>query len=240
MTAEPMEPMEPTEPTEPAERAERAERAGRPRNWERLAPAGALGFLFMMALGVIVIGESSPSSKAPSAEIAAWFAENRTGVLLNTSFVMLGAFAFYPWFLAALWRATRRAEGDGDEGVLAVLGLIGGVALLGPLLVQIVGWGAAALEAGPGREPAVAAGLMDLGNMGFILVPIPAAVLVGATSLAARPGVLLPKWMATAGIVIAAILLVGGVIQFFPPLLFALFGLWLVAVAFALLRRAPV
>ncbi len=225
MTAEPMDPADP------------AERAGRPRNWERLAPAGALGFLLMMALGVIVIGESSPSSKAPSAEIAAWFAENRTGVLLNTSFVMLGAFAFYPWFLAALWRATRRAEGD--DGLLATLGLIGGVALLGPLLIQIVAWGAAALEAGPGREPAVAAGLMDLGNMGFILVPIPAAVLVGATSLAARSGVLLPKWMATGGLVIAAILLVGGVIQFFPPALFTLFGLWLVAVAFALLRRTP-
>ena len=222
MTAEPMDP---------------TERAGRPRNWERLAPAGALGFLLMMALGVIVIGESSPSSKAPSSEIAAWFAENRTGVLLNTSFVMLGAFAFYPWFLAALWRATRRAEGG--DGLLATLGLIGGVALLGPLLIQIVGWGAAALEAGAAREPAVAAGLMDLGNMGFILVPIPAAVLVGATSLAARPGVLLPRWMATAGLVIAVILLVGGVIQFFPPLLFTLFGLWLVAVAFALLRRAP-
>ena len=190
-----------------------------------------------MVLGVIVIGETSPSSKAPSAELAAWFAENRTGVRLNTSFVMLGAFACYPCFLAALWRATRRAEGE--EGLLSVLGLVGGVGLLGPLLIQIGAWGAAALEAGPGREPAVAAGLMDLGNMGFILVPIPAAVLVGATSLAARPGILLPKWMATAGIVIAAILLVGGVIQFFPPVLFALFGLWLVAVAFVLLRRAP-
>lgn len=221
------------EPAAPDERAQ----DGQAPTWERLAPAGALGFLLMMALGAIVIGRAPPDSKAPSAEIAAWFVEHRSGVLLNTSFVMLGAFGLYPWFLAALWRATRRAEGD--DGILAILGLVGGVALLGPLLIQLVGWGAAALEAGPAREPAVAAGLMDLGNMGSILVPIPAAVLVGATSLAARPGVLLPRWTATAGLVIATILVVGGVIQFFPPVLFALFGLWLVAVAFVLLRRAP-
>lgn len=182
---------------------------GGTRSWERFAPAGALGFLLMLALGAIVVGEGTPASKAPSAEIAAWFAEHRTGVLLNTSFVMLGAFGMYPWFLAALWRATRRAEGgghgdsEGEGGILAVLGLIGGVALLGPLLIQLVGWGAAALEAGPSREPAVAAGLMDLGNMGFVMVPIPAAVLVGATSLAARSGVLLPAWLAKAGLAAA-------------------------------------
>ncbi len=40
---------------------------------------------------------------------------------------------------------------------------------------------------------------MDLGNMGFILVPVPAALLVLATSLAARPGVLLPRWLARPG-----------------------------------------
>ncbi len=208
----------------------------RTRSWERLAPAGALGFLLTFALGAIVIGESSPSSKAPSTEIATWFAENRAGVLLNTSFVMLGAFALYPLFLAALWRATRRAEGQ--DGILAIVGLIGGVAVLGPLLIQLVGWGAAALEAGNSREPAVAAGLMDLGNMGFMLVPIPAAVLVGATSLAGRSGVLMPTWLARAGLAVAVVLLVGGVVLFLPPAMFALFGLWLVAVSFTLLRRA--
>lgn len=49
----------------------------------------------------------------------------------------------------------------------------GSLTLLGPLLLQAAGWGAAALEAGPSRDASVAAGLMDLGNMGFLLRSLP-------------------------------------------------------------------
>ncbi|MFN2504148.1 MAG: hypothetical protein ABR540_07955 [Acidimicrobiales bacterium] len=205
------------------------------RRWERFAPAGALGFLLTIVLGAVAIGKSPPSSQAPVEEIAAFFADRRTGVLYNSTLVVLGAFALYPWFLASLWRATRKAEGEG--GILAVVGFVGGLTLLGPLLLQVAGWGAAALEAGPRRDPSVAAGLMDLGNMGFLLVPIPAAVLIVATSLAGSPGVLLPRWLARAGIPVAAIMLAGGIVGFAPQLLFALLGLWLAAVALTLMRQ---
>jgi len=77
---------------------------------------------------------------------------------------------------------------------------------------------------------------MDLGNMGFILVPMPAGLMIGATSLAARPGVLLPAWLARAGLPVALLLVLGGVVAFAPPVLFTLFGLWMVAVAFVLIR----
>ncbi len=204
--------------------------------WERLAPAGALGFLGCVALGALVAGTSPPSSKAPAEEIAAYFAAHRTGQLRNAVLVTFGAFALFPWFLASLFRSTRRAEGDGGLG--AVTALVGGVALLGPLLVQAVGWGAAALEAGPHRDPSVAAGMMDLGNMGFLLVPFPAAVLVAATTLAAPPGVLLPGWLARAGWPVTGVILVAGLLGLFPPLPFAALALWLVAVALALMARA--
>lgn len=203
----------------------------RNRGWERFAPAGALGFLLTIAIGAVVIGEGTPSSKAPAQEIAAYFAEHRSGHFLNATLVVLGAFTLYPWFLASLYRAIRQAEGE--DGIFAVLALIGGLALLGPLLLQAAGWGAAALEAGPSRDPSVAAGLMDLGNMGFVLVPLPAALLIVATSLAATPGTLLPVWLARAGWVIAPVMTVGGVVGFLPPLMFVLFGLWLIAVAFS-------
>jgi len=205
------------------------------RRWERFAPAGALGFLLTIALGALVIGEGTPSSKAPAQDIAAYFAEHRAGHLLNATLVVMGAFSLYPWFLASLYRAIRRAEGE--DGILAVVAFIGGLGLLGPLLVQAAGWGAAALEAGPSRDASVAAGLMDLGNMGFLLVPFPAALLILATSLAAKPGLLLPVWVARAGLVLAPIMLLGGVIGLLPQLMFAALGLWLVAVAFALMFR---
>lgn len=162
------------------------ESATRDRRWERFAPAGALGFLLTIAIGALVVGEGPPSSKAPVQEIAAYFEEHRSDHFLNATLVVMGAFALYPWFLASLYRAIRRAEGD--DGIFAVVAFIGGLTLLGPLLLQAAGWGAAALEAGSSRDASVAAGLMDLGNMGFLLVPFPAALLIVATSLAVRPG----------------------------------------------------
>ena len=147
----------------------------------------------------------------------------------------MGAFALYPWFLASLNRAIRRAEGD--DGILAVVAFIGGLTLLGPILLQAAGWGAAALEAGPSRDASVAAGLMDLGNMGFLLVPFPAGLLIVATSLAARSGILLPVWLARAGLVVAPGMILGGIVGLLPQLLFAVLGLWLVAVAFSLMLR---
>ncbi len=38
---------------------------------------GGLGFLLTIVVGALVVGESSPPSKAPAPEIAAYFAEHR-------------------------------------------------------------------------------------------------------------------------------------------------------------------
>jgi hypothetical protein len=117
-----------------------------PRRWERLAPAGALVFLLTIILGALAIGESSPDSDGPAHEIAAYFADHQGGHLANTFLVVLGASVFYPWFLASLWRALSRVEGD--NGICSTAALVGGITLLGPLLLQATAWGAAALQAG--------------------------------------------------------------------------------------------
>ncbi|MDQ3643722.1 MAG: hypothetical protein M3450_20205, partial [Actinomycetota bacterium] len=133
----------------------------------------------------------------------AYFADHQGGHLANTFLVVLGASVFYPWFLASLWRALRRVEGD--DGICAPAALVGGIALLGPLLLQATAWGAAALQAGENRDPTVAAALFDLGNMAFILFPLPAAVMVAATSLAGA-GTLLPRWATRAGLSLALVM----------------------------------
>ncbi len=209
--------------------------ATRQDRWERLAPLGALGFLGTVVVGAAVIGEATPSSSAPVEEIARYFAQHQDALLFNSILVVLGGFAFFPLFLAALWRAMRQTEGEG--GIWAVAALVAGVALLGPLLVQAVGWGAAALHAGEFRDPWVASALMDLGDMGFLLLPIPAGLLMAATSAAAPPGVIVSRWLARAGTAVAVVLIVGAVIApGFAPVYFVLFGLWLVAVAVTLVR----
>jgi len=203
----------------------------RPR-WERLAPLGALGFLLSFAVGAAAVGAGPPAADAPAQEIASYFADNRTGHLLNIFLVTLGSGLLYPWFLAGLWRAIRRVEGNND--LCAPAALISGVALLGPLFIQLAGWGAAALQAGDQRAPDVAASLFDLGNTGFLLFPLPAAGLVLATSLANRSGALIPVWLSRAGLVVAAVLVLGALP--FGPFMFALFGLWMIAVSVVLLR----
>jgi hypothetical protein len=205
--------------------------------WERLAPLGAFGFLGTFLIGAAAIGESTPSGKAPAEEIAAYFAEHQGAVFFNSTVVVLGGFVFFPLFLAALWRAIhQRTDGDGDGSVWAVVAMVAGVALLGPLLVQTAGWGAAALQAGEYRDPWVAAALMDLGNMGFLLFPIPAGLMMAATSAAAPPG-LLPRWLVRTGRVLAGVCIVGAMLAAgLAPVYFVLFGLWLVAVATTLLR----
>jgi len=193
-------------------------------------------FLMLIVLGAVAVGASPPDSDAPAREIAAYFANHRGGHLLDAGLVVLGGFVFYPWFLASLWQSTRRAEGD--DGLCAPAGLVGGVALLGPLLLISTAWGAAALEAGVNRDPAVATALLDLGNMAFVLFPFPAALLVAATTLAARPGVLLPGWLARAGLPVAAIMLAMTWFLGLAQVSFVLFALWAAVVAVVLLRQA--
>ncbi|HVF14921.1 MAG TPA: hypothetical protein VM942_10000 [Acidimicrobiales bacterium] len=205
-----------------------------PGRWERLAPAGALVFLLTIVLGALAVGQSPPDSDRSARDIAAYFADHQGGHLTNTFLVTLGAFVFYPWFLARLWQALRRVEGAG--GICGSAAMVGGITLLGPVLLQVAAWGAAALQAGETRDPAVAAALFDLGNMAFILFPLPAAVLVAATSVAAGGGTLLPGWLARAGLPVALLMVVGAWFGQ-APVSFMLFGLWLALVALLLTRR---
>lgn len=175
--------------------------------WERYAPLGAVGFLLSLAVGAAAVGASSPAGDAPATDIASYFAEHQGGLLANTFLGALGGFVFFPWFLASLWRRIRRVEGD--DGLCAPAALVAGIALLGPLSIQLAGWGAAALQVGDQRDPAVAAALFDLGSTGFLIFPLPAAVLVVATTLASRSGQLLPAWLARAGFPVAAVMVLG-------------------------------
>ena len=111
---------------------------------------------------------------------------------------------------------------------------MGGITLLGPILSQVIAGGAAALQAGENRDPTVAAALFDLGNMAFILFPLPAAVMVAATCLAGT-GTLLPRWEPWLPL---ALMMVVATWSGLAPLSFTLLGLWLAIVAVVLTRRA--
>jgi hypothetical protein len=203
--------------------------------WQRYAPLGAVGFLLSLGLGAAVIGASSPAGDASAKEIATYFADHQGGLLANTLLSAFGGFVLFPWFLASLYQRIRRVEGA--DGLCAPAALVGGIALLGPLLIQLTGWGAAALQVGEQRDPAVAAALFDLGSTGFLIFPLPAAVVVVATTLANRSGPLLPVWLARAGFPVAVVMVLGA----FPlgQFMFALFAVWLLLVTVVLIRTHP-
>jgi hypothetical protein len=202
-----------------------------------LGGAGAAGFLLLLLLGALAVGVTSvPSGDATAAEIARFFTDHRQGHILNMSLATLGAFFFYPAFVAMLYNALRQAEGEG--GIYATLALIGGVGLLPPLLVQAVAWGTAA--APEEIAPAVADALFDFGNLAFTIALFPIALTVGASSIVGLQTTVLPRWLSMSGVAFAVIFVLVGVAV--PGLLgapvFFLFGLWMLLVSALLLRKA--
>jgi len=204
---------------------------------ELLGLAGAAAFLLLLVTGALLVGTSTPSADAPAADIALYFREHQRGHLLNMYLACLGGFFFYPIFLATLWSALWRSEG-GARGY-STMALIGGIAFLAPLLLQAVSWGTAALEAGGKGNSSVIKALMNLGNLSFTLTLFPIALLVGSTSVLGLRTQLFPRWLTLSGLVMTAIVVLGGFIV--PGLLaapaFALFGIWMLLIGLILLRK---
>jgi len=204
-----------------------------------LGGAGAAAFLLLALLGALAVGvDSVPSSNAPAPEIARFFTEHRQGHILNLSLATLGAFFFYPAFVATLYSTLRYAETEG--GTFATLALMGGLGLLPPLLVQAAAWGAAAA---PNEiDPAGASALLHLGNSAFTIVPFPIALIMGASSIVGLRTAVLPRWLSVSGAFFAVVFVLAGVAV--PGLLgapiFFLFGLWMILVSGLLIRGSRV
>jgi F0F1-type ATP synthase assembly protein I len=73
--------------------------------------------------------------------------------------------------------------------------------------------------------------------MGFLFIPIPAALLMAVSSWAALSAPIFPPWLAQAGLAVAVLVIVGGVLSLLPQVMFALFALWLAGASIALMRR---
>ena len=76
--------------------------------------------------------------------------------------------------------------------------------------------------------------LWDLGSALYIMSAIPLAVLVAAAAAASLRHAIMPTWLAVAGLVVGAVL----VVPFVAWIGLGLFVLWVLAVGLALSRRA--
>lgn len=101
-------------------------------------------------------------------------------------------------------------------------------------------------EAAKMGNAAVIRVFFDVSRLTFILVWIPAPVMIGTTSLVALRSNLLPRWLAWAGVLTAAVMLISTFATFADTqnililltfIGFILFALWVLATSITLYRR---
>jgi hypothetical protein len=187
--------------------------------------AGALAAVCWVVATVLLEVGGNPAGPEDAETIATFFRDDRTAILAATTIHSLGAF-FFLWFVAALRRALQTLPQAG--GVLGTAAFAAGIA--GAVLM-------AAMLGGHSTGATTDAGLLGPeSSLAFWRLPhtfvvgaeVTLAVFVLALSVLALAGVLLPRWIGWAGIVVAVLLLI-------PPLgwiaLLLLFPLWLAAVS---------
>jgi hypothetical protein len=205
---------------------------------EQVAAAGGIAFVVLESVGqgLIQVGGAEPSFRAPAEEIMAFF-QARDDTLFNWGgYLSLLSVIALIWFLAALWAAIRRTEGD--PALLAMVAF--GSGLVGIASVTGGGWAMAIFRIREGLDPQLGRMLFDLGNFAFATSWIFFASLLLAAGLGAILNGALPRWLGWASIIVAVGLLAGRIIWTSPAAFipWVLFWLWLIIVSVILIRRA--
>lgn len=195
--------------------------------------AVAFAVFYVTALfGVMDLPEEADSDAAVLATYAD--AGKRAGLTAGV-YLLAGAGLSFVWFLASLRERLRR---DGVGAGLSTTAFAGGLVYVAMLFTAGAAFGVLPLAIGVGEfeaeavDPAVARVLVQFGfTILLIYGLLAAAVMVLATSLAALKMRLIPRWLAIAGFVVAALLLLGPI--YVPQLLVPL---WAIAVGVAIAR----
>jgi hypothetical protein len=214
--------------------------ASRPRS-QRLAAAAGLPSACLLLAGIVLHGLAVDGAGDESrAEVVGRYSDGGNEVLVHVGALVLGfGVALALPFLAALRDALRLQRGE--HGLLATAAFGGGLFMAAMMAVSV-----AVTEAAFSSYDAYDAYKIDPSTvllmqsvsfyaLGFALVG--GGVLVGSASIVAVRTGLLPRWLAVAGLALAAVGLFGPwtLIVFVPlPLLL----LWTVVVAL-LLARSP-
>jgi len=208
--------------------------------WERIAAAGGAIFAVLLIAGLamqsIAVGAVENESRA---EVVARFSDNGNELWVEVGGLLVGfAVVFVLMFLASLRVSLRSAEGE--TAVFSTAAVAGG-ALMATFLAAATAINVAAFssydyydayEVPPDTVLLLQSVFFYL--QGFALVG--GGVLVGATSLVALKARLFPKWLAIAGLALAAVCTFGTWALFvFVPL--PLLVLWILVVSVLLVVR---
>lgn len=211
---------------------------GRSARW-----SGAAGIVALACfVAETVLLRHTPSTEQPTSDITAWFSDHRAVALTATYLLGLGA-TFLLVFVGGLRQRLRQ---DDDLDAAAGIAFAGGIGL--SLTMLLAAAALAVLAFRPDTDSGVARALYDANGLLVVFALFPAAALVAASSVVALRRGVLPRWLGWAGLVVAALALVGAAsVQqsgwFMPqadigalPIASAAFMLWLLATSITLLR----
>jgi hypothetical protein len=181
--------------------------------------------------GVFLLeGAGNPAGPSGGEEIAEFYRDDRTPILIAATLHVLGGF-FFLWFVAALYPVLKAG---GSPPWLAVATIVGGTAGATMMLAMTAGQSTGATTDTDLLTPDTAIVFWRLAHGFFVAAEIALAVFVGALSILALRRFVLPRWLGWVGLAITVLLLI-------PPIgwaaLLFLVPLWLIAVSVILWRR---
>lgn len=210
--------------------------------WERVAAAGGAAFAALLFSALLLFSLDEVGGGISRADVVATYSDGSTELRKEIGATLVGfAIVCLLFFLGSLRDAVRAVEGE--RSVLSSAVFAGGV-----VMAVLLGVSAALETAAVSTDgffeaydvdadiPLVLASL-SVWTLGFAIVG--GGVLVGATSLAALRTDLLPRWLALAGLVVAALAFFGETtVAFVFPVMLVL--LWVLIASVLLARRSRV
>lgn len=199
--------------------------------------AALAAILFALAYGASLFGVMDLPEGADSDQgVLGAFADssNRTGLIVG-AYLLAAAGMSFLWFLASVRDALNRYD---EASRISTFVLAGGLVYVVMLFVAGASFAVLPLAVAVDEisvaqiDPGVARMLVNFGFVALLVYGlISAAAMVLATSLAALRTPFLPRWLAWAGLPLAALLLLGP--TYMPQLLVPI---WTIAVGIALAR----
>jgi hypothetical protein len=197
-----------------------------------LLGGGIAAVLWVVSLFVLE-GAGNPADPSGGGEIAEFYRDNRTPILIATTLHVLGGFLFL-WFVAALRPVL---DTGGSPSWLRTAMVVGGTAGGAMMLAMTGGQSTGATTDSELLTADTAIVFWRLAHGFFVAAEIALAVFLGALSILALRRLVLPRWLGWFGLAITVLLLI-------PPIgwaaLLFLLPLWLIAASVVLWRRPAV
>lgn len=169
------------------------------RRWEQAGAMTGLVFVALAIVGAVLVG-TIPKPTDSTSSIASFIVDHRTG-LITQSVLFGAASAFFLWWGGTLRSVLRR--GEGETGRLSTIAFGGAVATSVGMLVPTILGTELAFSAAASADLGVVRVLYDLMNLSIVFISLPAAVVIGAASLAVLRTGVLSRWIGALGFLAA-------------------------------------